>query len=228
MASPIPPRRTLVDEVYDAVAALLLDGDIAPGAKVNIESVARDLDVSPTPVREALARLESEGLVVKRALRGYTSASLLDADGFDDLFQLRFLLEPEAARLAAENLVDETLRGLRGLLDEMTALSESASPGTARFADYRAFAARDAEVHRVIAEGSGNRLLADAIVRLRPHLHHYRLHFQRGDAVETNAEHSAIIAALEKRDPAAAEAAMRRHLEFSRARTLDYLLTGSI
>lgn len=224
MVYTLPPRRMLADDVYDAVASLLMDGNLPPGSRINIESVARDLDVSPTPVREALARLESEGLVVKRALKGYTAAALLDEDGFADLFHMRLLLEPDATRLAAERLSDEQLQQMRSWLDDMAAAAESGPISNERFADYRRFAIEDADLHRTIAEASGNRLLSDAIGRLRPHLHQYRLYFERGIAEETNAEHAAILDALEKKDPAAAEKAMRIHLERSQARVHEHFL----
>lgn len=222
MAHALPPRRILTDDVYDAVAALLMDGVIPPGAKANIESIARDLDVSATPVREALVRLESEGLVVKRALKGYTATPLLDVRGFNDLFHMRLLLEPEAARLAADRIPRATLAELRERVDSMTAAAESGPVTNEHFADYKAFASEDAALHRTIAEASGIGLLSDAINRLQPHLQQYRLYFERGVANETNAEHSAILEVLEKRDAAGAEAAMRAHLERSHGRVNEY------
>ena len=65
----LPARRALADDVYDAVLGLLMDQVIEPGSRASIDGIARQLNVSPTPVREALARLESEGLVVKKALK---------------------------------------------------------------------------------------------------------------------------------------------------------------
>lgn len=208
----------LVDEVYDAVLALLMDGEIPPGARANIESIARDLGVSPTPVREALARLESEGLVVKQALKGYTAAQALDTRGVEDVFQMRMLLEPAAARLAAGNISREALAELRGQLGGMMADTEADQS-----ADYRDVAFKAGDLHRVLAESSGNTLLTDAVVRLRAHLHDYRLHFERSAALDTGTEHAAILDALEKRDAAGAEAAMRAHLEASRARIEAHL-----
>ena len=67
----LPQRQALADDVYEAINALLMDSIIAPDARITIDTLARQLGVSPTPVREALARLESDGLVVKQGLRGY-------------------------------------------------------------------------------------------------------------------------------------------------------------
>src|SRR3954468_4122360 len=105
----LPARRALADDVYDAVLALLMDQVIEPGSRASIDGIARQLDVSPTPVREALARLESEGPVVKKAPKASTAAPLLDGEGLRQLFEMRRLLEPYAARRAAAGLDPETL-----------------------------------------------------------------------------------------------------------------------
>ncbi len=64
-------RTVLSDETYSRIREMLLTHEIAPGERINIDALARDLDVSQTPVREALARLESDDLVIKEPLRGY-------------------------------------------------------------------------------------------------------------------------------------------------------------
>src|SRR3954447_4797766 len=90
--SRIQPRPALADEVYEAVKALVMDHVIAPGARVYIDGLARQLGVSQTPIREALARLESDGLVTKEPLRGYSATPLLTRSEVDDLFQFRLLV----------------------------------------------------------------------------------------------------------------------------------------
>lgn len=214
----IPARRPLVDEVYDAVLELLMDHAIAPGERASIDGIARELDVSPTPVREALTRLESEGLVLKKALRGYTAAPLLDEDGLAQLFAMRRLLEPAAASLAASRIGSPEIGELERLSVEMHRSGEAAKRGSDRFHDYRAFADRDADFHRLIAANSGNSLLLDAIVRLRAHMHLYRLYFRHGIAEETADEHEVILDALRSGDTAAAESAMLTHISRSHER----------
>jgi DNA-binding GntR family transcriptional regulator len=222
----LPPRRALADDVYDAVTGLLLDGVILAGGRANIESIARELQVSPTPVREALARLESEGLVVKQAGRGYTVVEALDAKGFDDLFAVRLLLEPEAARLAADRVDAATTEALRATVDRMRAAAQAGPLSNEHFEDYKAFALDDAQLHRLVAAASGNPVLADYVTKLRPHVLQYRLSFEQGIADETNDEHDAIVRALEAHDPSSAEAAMRAHLDASRARAARHLGAG--
>src|SRR5664280_1210940 len=94
----VPPRQILTDMVYETVKGLLMDHRIEPGVRINIDQLARDLTVSPTPIREALARLESDGLVSKEPLRGYTATPLFDLPSFLQLYEMRGFLEPIAAR----------------------------------------------------------------------------------------------------------------------------------
>lgn len=84
----------LSDETYSQIREMLLTHEIAPGERINIDALARDLDVSQTPVREALARLESDDLVIKEPLRGYQATDLLTVSQIQDLFQFRGLIEP--------------------------------------------------------------------------------------------------------------------------------------
>lgn len=213
---PLPARRALVDDVYDAVLGLLMDRVIEPGARVNIDAVARDLDVSPTPVREALTRLESEGLVGKRALKGFVAAPLLDAAGLRDLYDMRALLEPEAARRASA-LLDSATEA--ELADSVAQMRTASAPGDdEQFRNYRHFIDEDLHFHHLIADHSRSPLLADAIVRLRSHMHLYRLNFRHDFEDDTVSEHETVLDALRRRDPEAASTAMLAHIENSYAR----------
>ncbi|WP_223693128.1 GntR family transcriptional regulator [Leifsonia poae] len=214
----LPARRALADDVYDAVLALLMDQVIQPGSRASIDGIARQLNVSPTPVREALARLESEGLVVKRALKGYTAAPLLDSEGLRQLFEMRRLMEPFATRNAVGELTEENLDELERLCEDMHRSGEAAQSGEDRFKDYRDFADQDAAFHRIIAEHSGNALLSDAIARLRSHMHQYRLYFKHGVVDDTAVEHEAVLEALRRGDAVAAEQAMLDHISTSYTR----------
>ncbi len=211
----LPARRALADDVYDAVLGLLMDRVIEPGAKASIDGIARELAVSPTPVREALVRLESEGLVTKRSLKGYAAADLLDAEGMRKLFEMRLLLEPAAIRLAASNPSDDFLSDLDALAFAMQSEAESAHFEDGTFNGYRSFQDHDANFHALIAAHSGNELLRDAFLRLRTHMHLFRFYFDQRIAIETAPEHNSIVDALRQGDTNGAERAMRSHLEHS-------------
>lgn len=207
----VPLRRALTDEVYDAILAMLMDQVLEPGSRASIDGLARQLGVSPTPVREALTRLESEGLVAKQALKGYTVTPVLDAAGLSDLHDLRVLLEPEAASRAANRLDADTLAELESICARMRASADE-SVGEDHFTDYREFADLDARFHAVIAQHSGNAMLAEAIARLRTHTHQYRVYFKHAVTDDTASEHDLVLAALREQDPKAAAKAMKRHV----------------
>lgn len=219
-ARPLPaPRQILTDSVYEAVKELVMDQHIEPGARVNIDQLARDLKVSPTPVREALARLEMDGLVIKEPLRGYSIAPILDAASFEQLYEVRGLIEPFAARRAAERADRRLVTALQREVDAMTRTIEGLGRRkVSGYRGYRDFAWQDARFHEAIASASGNELLGDTILRLRSHLHLYRLYYATGIGPETVAEHSAIVKAIAAGQPENAAAAMAEHIRRSQGR----------
>jgi len=205
-----PRRQALSDGVYETVKALIMDHRIAPGERLNIDALARDLDVSPTPVREAMARLESDGLVTKRALAGYSVAPLLNYDALDQLFELRLLLEPHCAGLAASQAAPEAVTNLAALVEVFPKVGPDEDYQT-----YRAVAQADTAFHDLIIRASGRDMIGDTLTRLHAHMHMYRLWYRSGVAHSTHAEHARIVRAIRRGDAEAASAAMTAHLERS-------------
>jgi len=178
----------LSDETHDAIRAMLLDHSIAPGQHINIDALSRELEVSQTPVREALARLESDDLVVKQPLRGYTATKLLTVSQLDDLFQFRLLIEPWAAEKAAIRADPE------GHADLRAELERGAAVGSLDIAEsYAAMSEHDARFHELIARLSGSKFVSDAFVRTHCHLHLFRL-YQAGHAqLSASGEDTAVV-----------------------------------
>jgi DNA-binding GntR family transcriptional regulator len=208
----------LTDTVYDVVRRRLVDHDIEPGGKVNINALAQELDVSATPVREALARLEADGLLVRRSLAGYAAAPLLGGKEFSELFEMRILLEPVAAARAAGQISEADLVVLADHLAQMRDAQDHTSPETRR-----TFLDHDALFHDRIAQACGNTLMRSMLDRMHAHAHLYRLHFREGLAAETCREHARILDALREKDADMAESAMRSHIQRSRARLVTAL-----
>lgn len=208
-------REVLTDSVYEAVKAMVMDHVIQPGARVGIDALSRSLGVSPTPVREVLARLESDGLVVKRSLSGYRATALLDRRGVKELFEMRLLLEPRAAALAAEQVGEADLDRIEALVEEMQGLPDKGDS----YAVYGRFAVLDQRFHDALAVASGRTMLAAAVERLHTHLHLFRLSPVAGGSA-TVAEHGRILRAVLRRHPERASEAMREHLELSLNRHL--------
>lgn len=203
----------MVNEVYHLIFGMLISQEVPPGARMTVDDIARNLGVSQTPVRQALATLEAEGLVTRTHLVGYRASELLTRKQFDDLFAVRILLEPHAARLAADKPAPEALAEMRSTQREMT--YEASRNGVV---PYGTFARHDAELHSAIADASRNESLRDAVVRLNAHVHLFRLHIDSAVTHDALDEHEEIVSAIEERDPQRAAAAMRAHLRRSQKR----------
>lgn len=206
-------RASLGDDVYEALLTRLISLKIAPGARMNIDALAKDLGVSQTPIRAALVRLEAEGLVVKIHLVGYSAAPLPSRRRFEQMYELRALLEPVAAAQAARVLTPADCAALQELHDAMA----TPSSADARLA-YGKFAGWDTAFHARIATAGGSDLIAETLARLHTHMHLFRLLFHSRVTEEAISEHAEIMASLRAGDPDAAEAAMRRHILFSQKR----------
>lgn len=211
--TPVAPRPPMADEVHGRLRAWIIDSVREPGARLNIDAVARSLDVSPTPVREALVRLEAEGLVVKEPLRGWSITPPLDADGLRDLYELRLLLEPWAAGRAARRASDDDRARLRSEL-----ASCPVAPRGGNFDDYRAIVEHDARFHDLLLDIAGNADVRTAFERTNCHLHIFRLTYGENMGGQALDEHHTVVDAVMEGDARAAERAMRRHLTEARRR----------
>jgi DNA-binding GntR family transcriptional regulator len=198
----------LAEEVYRRIRADIMSLRLPPDTRVSVDSLARELGVSQTPIREALSMLEANGLVSRRQFAGYQTAPRMDRGQLDALFEFRLLVEPHAAGKAAQAMPE----------GDMAGLATGAGADT-----HDAFADMDTQFHKLIAQGAGNPLIADSLARLHIHVHIFRSCFRSEIANEAVHEHDAVIAAIQSRDGAAAEAAMRRHLERSYGRLRDFI-----
>jgi len=204
----------IVDEVYELIRGDIMALRIKPDTRISIDSLVRQLGVSQTPIREALSRLEATGLVTKQHFVGYCTAPQLNRRQLDELYEMRLLLEPYAARCAAEQMSDAQLQ-------KVVALAGHMEPGASRHS-YDRFADQDSEFHDLIASGSGNHLVREALARLHTHLHIFRLRFHSEVTKEACNEHAKLIAALSRRKAAEAEAAMRAHIDKSYQRLKSF------
>jgi DNA-binding GntR family transcriptional regulator len=211
-----PSRQVLADGVYEQIRALIMNHGIAPGARANIDELARELDVSGTPVREALARLESEGLVSRLPLRGYRVTELLSRKEVADIYGLRLLLEPPSAYEAAATMTPMYAAALE---EELATCP--AAPAGSTYEGYKALTAHDARLHALILRIAGNLAVEQAFVRTHCHLHFFRLSYNQPFGEQAIVEHRALVAALVTGRPADARDAMTHHLETARDRLLQ-------
>jgi len=210
-------RNGLVEQVGDALRELIVDQVLAPGQRLNITALARQLHVSDTPVREALGRLQSERLLTFEPYVGYTVMPLPTPERLNELVDLRRLLEGYAARVGAPGVSAEQLDRLRQGVAGM-----EGAPAGPTFSQSKEHVAHDHAFHIAIMQASGNSVLVETYQSLNLHMHLARLYHGRGVAEleRTRREHRVILDAYEAQDANRAESAVITHIEAARRRQL--------
>jgi DNA-binding GntR family transcriptional regulator len=216
-------RRGLRDHVYDRVLYMLLGTNITPGTRLSIDAIARDLDVSPTPVREALVQMERTGLVTRVANKGYRVAPPLADDRLEALFDARIVLECGAIALAAADsprLVPLLESALDAQIAMTVAIRAAADAGSIPVELLREYFTVDWRFHQLIFEATHNPFLIDMSDSIATRVHRMRQTVQTGvsDADDAVLEHRAVLDAFAL-GPDAAAAAMRSHIEKVRERS---------
>ncbi|APE42471.1 GntR family transcriptional regulator [Sulfitobacter alexandrii] len=207
-----PP--SIAESVHQRIYERIMALEIPPGARIPIDGLSRDLNVSQTPVREALTRLEREGLVRKAHLIGYSASPQLTHKEFDDLYKFRLMLEPESARQACLKLTPETLADIEAAAADM----EKGEQPVDRNSRYSRFARADAHFHDEILKVADNATVRQALNDQHIHLHIFRLMFHTRVTQEALEEHEQLLAAFRAGDPDAAYKAMHDHISFSHDR----------
>jgi DNA-binding GntR family transcriptional regulator len=213
----ITDRRSLADKVHVALTEMVLSGELGSGERVSIDHMARLLGVSATPVREALARLVSDGLVQGVPHRGYVVSGIWDTRTFDQMHEARFVVEPYGARVAARRVKEGTETELVGDLGHYLGLMIAIVMDFERegvFLDKcREYADADRRFHEAIIDVCDNPVFGEVVRRLRPqpHLVHLyaTLEIPFGRTIE---EHRAIVDAIREGLEQEAGQAMQRHL----------------
>lgn len=151
------PATPLATRAYEAIKTKLIMLEIRPGDPINDVALAAELGMGRTPVREALKRLETDHLVVTYSRRG-TFATVVDVTELSGISDIRQLLEPHAARRAAESVTPAIRAELLSTIDGLRSLAIDDG-------DRTAFIREDMAVHRLIYRATGNPHLEDVLVR---------------------------------------------------------------
>jgi len=198
-----PARRTSADDVADVLRADILDGRLAVGARLHETRLARRLAVSRTPVREAIQRLVSEGLVIRDEV-GAASVYRLTVADLTEVYEMRVLLETLAATLAVQRSTPTFASSMRSRLDELT----NAQPGqqTSR---------AHGQLHMELYENCGRPRLVALVALLRAQSEPYvRLATQMNDdfARVAHAQHVQMVDMVTKGDADGMDSVIREHL----------------
>lgn len=224
IAKQVPPladrKRISTQDLYRHLKDMILSFEIYPGSRVTENKLARYFQVSRTPVREALQRLETEGFLTIMAKQGCFIRDI-DINEITQFYQLRMTLELMSVETACINMSDKKLKILAEEWSVNQNLIDNATP--------EELVEKDECFHVALAEGGGNRVLASYLKDVNDHIRMAR----RLDYTETSRarnsyeEHEEIIQVLLKRDLASAQWLIKQHInksqDFVKTLTLTHL-----
>ena len=183
----------LRDVVFYTLRQAILKGELEPGEHLMEMQLAEQLGVSRTPIREAIRKLELEGLVLMIPRRGAIVAKITEKD-LKDVLEVRASLERLSTKLACERMEEETIEELRE--------AQEAFKAALRGDDITLQAQKDVEFHDVIYKSTNNLRLIQMLNNLREQMYRYRLEYLKDGTSHQKLveEHEAIIEALSRRD----------------------------
>lgn len=193
------------DHVYRSLQEAILSGALAPGERLHVDGIARQLGISSTPVRDALSKLESDGLITRQQYQGSFVREFTDKE-IRDLYEMRAGIEVWSVRLACKRITDEQLKRLR----ELQAQGEQALAAE----DATAYRHYNHTFHLTIISSTGNtQLTAYAQVNsLQMQMLAAQTIRVKGASVRAVKEHATILQKLEERNAEAAQALVEHHI----------------
>jgi DNA-binding GntR family transcriptional regulator len=221
---PRPDRQLVTDWVYEEIRGAIVDLRLEPGAPLREAAIATQLGVSKTPVREALGRLEQEGLVEATSFKGAVVTDYSERD-LEEIYELRELLEGVAVRAAATDADADTLASLRDVIERSRSARDAG--------DLAGLAELLGRFDQIVFEQVANVRIRSLIETLRAHLTRIgKLTEEIPGRVEASVEeHAAIVEAIARGDADDAERAMRVHIASVRGDQLagmDVLEAGDL
>jgi DNA-binding GntR family transcriptional regulator len=203
---------SLAEEVYTCLKRDIISGRLPPRTPLTETNLAENLGISRTPVREALHRLHKDGLVDIEHRRGARVSGVSFRDTLE-LYEIRALIEPYAARLAASRLTPESAQRLREMLEVIAEPSLSSDVSTR----WR----MDRELHDLILEAAGNELLRAMVWDLRVRTERAFVYMAGRELEPGRQEHVQLVEAIVNGDADTAERLMREHLANAKARLIQ-------
>lgn len=206
-------KSAMAQGIYNTLRNLILNFEIQPNSRLTETELATYFNVSRTPIREALQRLETEGLIIIRPKQG-CFVRAIDFDEFSDCYQIRVALEMLSLETACLNMSDDALKKLCSVWEK------NASPGGS--VDAERIANLDEAFHIKLAEGGGNRVLVKMLEDINNRIRIVRrLDFTNQERInKTFEEHYKILQSLLKRDLEAAKIDMMHHIKKSEEFTM--------
>ena len=208
----------LRDVVFNTLRQAILRGELKPGERLMEIQLANKLGVSRTPIREAIRKLELEGLVLMIPRRGAEVAEITEKS-LRDVLEVRGALEELAVDLACERITEDDIEKLREAAKEFEEVSKSE--------DVTALAEADVKFHDIIYFATENQRLIQLLYNLREQMYRYRVEYLKRPEVHATlfAEHEHIIECIVKRDKVAAKQATSSHIDYQMNTVADTIRT---
>ena len=221
MGSPVFGKSlSLKQLVYENLRSRIINGELRPGARLLEGELSKEMEISRAPIREALNMLERDGLATIIPRRG-AIVSIYTKDDVHDIWEMRSIMEPYAARLSLPHIPEGELDHVEQMLREVLQAPH----------DIEKYSDSDLALHDLFYSHLPNRYMSSALLNLKAHSLCIRWNVERGEEGEravsdelvlrSTEEHLQILQALRDRDAEAAAQAVERHLRQSGLRTMN-------
>jgi len=222
---------TVTEKVYESLKKEIIANEYQPRTRLLLENLSKELQVSMTPVREALARLNSEGFVESERQGFYVSP--ITINDVERMFEVRKLIEPYLAREAADKyeedeLIEEKLSEVKRTIRRIEDRADGSDISDALFADYRNI---NAQIYLMLLRALGKspwkhvfELLGDHVNRVSIFTENISHQREKNVIEDNNKEHLAILRAIEEADGERAEEATKKHLYMAKERSTEVTL----
>ncbi|MBO4377233.1 MAG: GntR family transcriptional regulator [Lachnospiraceae bacterium] len=206
LSIPIDDYLPLRDVVFKTLRQGILTGELKPGERLMEIHLANRLGVSRTPIREAIRKLELEGLVIMIPRRGAEVAEISEKS-LKDVLEVRRSLDVLCAELACERITDEGIKELEAACEEFEKATLTK--------DAKVIASADVALHNIIIEATGNDRLISLIHNLSEQMYRYRFEYIKDESQHGNLvkEHEELLKAIKKRDKKAAAKSAGNHID---------------
>lgn len=207
----------LRDIVFKTLREAIITGDLQPGERLMEIKLANELGVSRTPVREAIRKLELEGLVIMTARKGAEVAPINEKD-LKEVLEIRRSLESLACELACKDVKDSDVRKLRSINQEISKAIEAE--------DIEKITQKDVEFHEAINDMTDNQRLIQMLHQLKEHIFRYRFEYikEMKNKRVIFEEHEKIIDSIAEKNPKKASREIESHIEIQEKYILNTLI----
>ena len=209
----------LRDVVFNTLRQAILTGELKPGERLMEIHLANRLGVSRTPIREAIRKLELEGLVIMIPRRGAEVAKITEKS-MQDVLEVRRALDALSVELACERISDEELSQLKNACDEFEKATHTKDP--------KQIAQADVALHDIIVKATGNERLVQLVSNLSEQMYRYRFEYIKDASKHQRLieEHRIIFESIKNKDKATASETSKLHIDNQEASVMEQIHLG--